>query len=199
MTLRMGALRGVAAMLFVPFGCALAIEACGGDDATIGEGAVDASTDAATNGDSPSAIQDTGSPLDSASPRDAGTDSASSLDPTPGTIACGTATCDAPAQYCCFASDGGASCLDKTDNSCGANGGVPFRCEEAADCDAGLICCQQGFNGPLKIPDNVCAHDCPRQVCRTNAECGTSTSCNPQPTCHGSDLALCGDASLNCN
>jgi hypothetical protein len=178
--------------------------ACGGDDTSSVAAAGDASpgSDASMTvdsgggtdtGSSDAGLTDTGSDTGS-------TDASDGSLSTPGIIVCGAGTCNTATEYCCNSASiaGGASCYLNSDAGCGASGGVPYHCDEAADCRDAGICCHNGFNGLSHAPDNVCAASCVGvQECGTTAECVNGGPCIPQTSCHGFEIGYC-DASVTC-
>ncbi len=112
----------------------------------------------------------------------------------PGTVNCGPTNCPVPAQLCCFlAGDGGTMC----ENTAGIEPcmiGDPHRCDEAADCPAGSICCG-GVKGTgiatICVPDAGTCPSMEAQVCKTNAECTNGMSC-AAIVCKGETLGFCG-------
>ena len=116
----------------------------------------------------------------------------------PGHTACGASSCmsypqmpnDSPNQpFCCVI---GPSTGDPTVATCAdgnlgvCESGIPFYCDEAADCGAGLRCCEafRGF---------ACQASCGsgHQLCQTDAECDNHLPCTPY-VCDGEPLATCG-------
>jgi hypothetical protein len=97
----------------------------------------------------------------------------------PGTVPCGSTTCNTATEYCCEESNGDGTCDPVNGGSCAS--GIKVACNEAADCASG-VCCQEDTYGPHSA---TCQTSCPTgyfQVCRTDAECGTDGSGAPQ-TC----------------
>jgi hypothetical protein len=107
---------------------------------------------------------------------------------TPGVSACGNSTCPAlphPQQntetesYCCVL---GPSTGDAYRQTCYRNAnlgacesGVPIYCDDAADCNAGLVCCISEGRFLLR-----CQADCGTrtQLCKTDAECRNGKKCS---------------------
>jgi hypothetical protein len=176
---------------------------CGGEAASIGAGADDGGGQDATVG-ADSAANDggagpDGAPFGDGGSGDANSDAGSAPDTGAGSdphaVRCGAATCDTTQDACCYAfsRDGGiadAGCIPRGDN---CPGGFKERCDEAADCDAGRVCCLQ--IGAVGL-DSVCRQGCGigggYQLCRTNAECQNDAGCNVLSCFNGRTLQLCG-------
>lgn len=91
----------------------------------------------------------------------------------PGKVACGATSCDvtdAGAQFCCLGRDGGA--CEQAGTQCF---GLRERCDEAADCPTGAVCCYEF--GPTGLEARCRAGGCGQgvQACRTQAECTSGT------------------------
>jgi len=82
-------------------------------------------------------------------------------------VPCGTDTCDLPLEACC--EDPDASTCQPAQNSC--DNGVIARCDEAANCISGQVCCVTDTSpGGL---ETQCKQSCSGpQSCRTDGECG---------------------------
>ncbi len=112
---------------------------------------------------------------------------------SPNAITCGSTTCDPASAFCCALPDGAT-----TDLSCQSsggncpNGGV-IRCDEAADCPAGNVCCWD-TSGPVIASD--CHTDCTGgggmryQACKTEGECLGGT-CAVHACTNGLDVTSC--------
>jgi hypothetical protein len=121
-----------------------------------------------SGGDAATTPKDSGADED-----DAGPDAA--LISNPGRVSCGEAECSLPAEACC------ATLTTTTCQAPGASceGGGVQRCDEAADCEGGNVCCLR--LDPDK-PEATCEPGCIRgasrlQLCKTDAEC-------PEGTCY---------------
>ncbi len=92
----------------------------------------------------------------------------------PGSVSCGSSTCNTTTQHCCVEADGG-TCGALNGSCTGGAGAVAVACNEAADCAPGNVCCQPLEYGPHST---TCMPSCPVgtyfQVCRADAECGTA-------------------------
>src|SRR5512140_3202896 len=64
-----------------------------------------------------------------------------------GQVACGTLTCSVSSQTCCVQPDAGASCIANGNNCQGAV--AVLRCEKAADCNSGSVCCFEAKDGTI--------------------------------------------------
>jgi hypothetical protein len=135
-----------------------------GDDAGAAGAAGETGSDA-TDRDAATPQDDSGANEDDAAP-DAAVVS------NPGQVSCGEAECSLPAEACC------ATLTTTTCQAPGASceGGVQ-RCDEAADCESGDVCCLR--LDPDK-PEATCEAGCIRgssrlQICKTDAECAEGT------------------------
>lgn len=98
---------------------------------------------------------------------------------TPGVIECAGQPCTiagTPTNVCCIAQlpPFPTACLPSFPGCVQA--GIPYACDDAADCRVGNICCA-GSQG------SSCVKDCPNgtvQLCRTNSECRNG-ACKPDP------------------
>jgi hypothetical protein len=176
------------ALLFVvsaPFALAGTIAACGGDDATSATNSGDggAGNDGTTGSDGAGGDGTTGndgSSGDGTMGNDGGTGSDGSSNDgstgvdggspsNPGQVTCGTASCDIDAgQSCCVHIDGGSACVANMPGTC--TGGLRKRCDEAADCPMGQICCYEIGGAGI---NTACATTCNTrpQACKTTSEC----------------------------
>jgi hypothetical protein len=111
---------------------------------------------------------------------------------TPNKIACGSATCDLPAQKCCaaFVFDGGSSlsCIS-AQTSCA---GTELRCDDKADCASNQLCCGGGFAGAQCQPS--CAGV---QLCKASNECPDAGACQTF-MCSGRQISACTKPSFGC-
>ena len=113
-------------------------------------------------------------------------------------LACGSAMCAATPyspqnsnndNYCCLpmSTAGSATCVHGNLGACEA--GNPWYCDQAADCNAGMVCCEAARAGMFACyPAAMCGAI---QACRTTAECTNGQSCTPR-TCGGTPIATCG-------
>jgi hypothetical protein len=217
----MRALRLVAlAAIAIPF--AAGVYACGSDTlqngSMTGDGGVplpDATTDVATDtsgggadtgtdtgGGGNDAGADTAVPVDSNAPDSPAFDGSSTPDggaaSDPGHIACvDAAPCSVPAEQCCVGSNGTGSCKA----SCPGGSIVVLKCDEAANCaDGGVCCASESLTAPNA--SGACAASCSLgqvQLCRTNGEC-PNHDCTPQTCTFGSTkvrIEACGSV-LGC-
>ena len=109
---------------------------------------------------------------------------------TPGILECGSMTCDNNENWCCITS------ASDTAHCCGRSENYGFQmCQNAADC-AGMpgstACCVTQFTSSL---DAVCYGSCAAAggltSCRTDADCGGSTTC-VESHCAGLTFRTCG-------
>jgi hypothetical protein len=158
-------------------------------DATSNAGDADAAGDVLAAND----VADAGVPGDSAV-SEAATDAGWDGPPVPpsdkGQVSCGGQSCALPMDECCEAPDG--STCQSAIATCG--GGVIARCDEAADCLPGQVCCATSTSayGLETECKPTCAAGEP-QSCRTDAECGSAGTCDGW-MCAGSVVATCGGA-----
>jgi hypothetical protein len=115
----------------------------------------------------------------------------------PGQVACGAGTCPATStmsmdldseSYCCAPASSGASAFCVHGNLGACESGNPFYCDEAADCDPGLVCCSSTVRSGLFSCATVCGEI---QMCRSSAECRNAQSCGFR-TCVGARYGFCG-------
>lgn len=197
-------------------GCAVAVASCGtiaglGDyelatqDAAVGDAASDGSAgDVGQGGDggagsdaidaSAGDVGDAGAVADS--PGDAvGADGPGEAAPdAPGVppsdknhVSCGSDKCSVPGEECCEKLDASA-CQQATGGNCS---GVVARCDEAANCPPGQVCCVTS-QSPSGL-ETECRQSCQGgnpQSCRTDGECGGMGPCVAW-TCAGSVVATC--------
>lgn len=176
---------------FFVLACGLPVAACVSLDGLSGEPAPeDAGTEAGPDAslDAPQSVVDSGPKPSS----------------DPGALKCFNGVeCTVPDQLCCYAEvDGSAPEGGKPDFEWGC---IPssqecdrhrFRCDEAADCEAGKVCC-----GAFILGDFVsyCADSCgaaPVQPCKTDAECKGSKTCVRMECVPGAPIWGCGPNSL---
>jgi hypothetical protein len=102
----------------------------------------------------------------------------------PGMLQCGSMTCNTSEKSCCHRTgDAGVDECIGPNGSC--SNGTTLRCDEASDCETGLVCC--GTFGSTS-----CASACggpSYQVCRTDGECGTNVDAGAAKKCI---LQTCG-------
>jgi hypothetical protein len=127
--------------------------------------------DAGPSGDDSSTPgNDSSTPTDAAPLPDGNTVPEGGLPPTPGQVPCGKTSCAVPANQCCQAPDGGASCLAAS-KTCPA-GTATQKCAETADCPSGDVCCGTLSGSTIVVQ---CAASCTgftsKQLCRTDGEC----------------------------
>jgi hypothetical protein len=119
--------------------------------------------------------------------------------PAAGRIACGGATCDTSAQFCCAGLDGGAAC-QTSEQACVAVGGAPRRCEKTADCPAGNVCCYDFSSIPATTS---CHSDCNGdngvrvEACGSQRDCATGT-CATHACSSGGAIQACAAFGTEC-
>jgi hypothetical protein len=192
-------------VLVVSSGLLGAAAACGGNDSTVGSGGDDgggSDHDATLQNDS--YTPPPGSDGSSGSDSNGGGDTSTGKDGTAGDgggtdsgagephrIPCGAVTCDNQQDSCCIhlLLDGGtgdASCIP---NNMNCPGGFLERCDKAADCDGGRVCCIE-----IGALGSTCRATCGQgiQLCQTNAECPNNEMCNLLTCFNGRKLQVCG-------
>jgi hypothetical protein len=101
---------------------------------------------------------------------------------TPGSVACGVGAppCTIgtlPTMECCIGPPPFPTGCFPSFPGCVNGGGIPFACDDAADCSSGQVCC-----GTFNALDGFkCASSCASpslQACRTHSEC-PSGECIP--------------------
>ena len=115
----------------------------------------------------------------------------------PSSVDCAGSKCAVPTRACC-AESSQASCIDSNGGNCQ---GTVARCDEAANCNPGDVCCVTDIR-PYGL-ETTCQQSCggsdPRS-CRKNAECPNGESCVAW-TCNGQVVATCdargADAACN--
>jgi hypothetical protein len=211
----------LAGVLFV--GAACMYLACGDDDEAA-EGAVDAGTDATTDagGDNDTGaaedtgvdFRDVGSPVDTGTDTgpetDGGADAADDVqlvtdgggvitDAGPGgdgaVLNCGAASCDLPAQTCCFypladagslysACSTGQTCPSLTDAGLDAGTATALACTIQENCSAGTVCC---ISAPAS--GTIASHCVAASACASTAGAKSALLCDSTQNDAG-----CGDA-----
>ena len=120
---------------------------------------------------------------------DAHTEDAPAVPPTDkGQISCGGGTCNVPSQECCQMPNAGVC---QPSNGGGCSGDIA-RCDEAANCQPGQVCCVTKVTASGL--ETQCQSSCQGgepQSCRTDGECGGAGPCAAW-TCAGSVVATCG-------
>jgi hypothetical protein len=128
---------------------AVTLAACGGTSAVVGD---------ADGGDGGNADGGDGGNADGGSA------------PGSGNIVCGSASCTAVTQECCFAAGGASSCV-----AAGSCKGTAVACATPQNCSTGEVCCA---NADLSVS---CAPTCAKGtlMCGTNADCPAGNTCVP--------------------
>lgn len=86
-------------------------------------------------------------------------------------------------QVCCYDTNDPAGDACSAPGTCGSN--YELACDEASDCPAGQVCCAQFFKvvGIPYFDGSIgCASSCgdpDRPMCKSNADCGGGTTCEP--------------------
>jgi hypothetical protein len=101
--------------------------------------------------------------------------------PPPSPIQCGTSSCDPQTEVCCVTFNG-----QTINEACTAQGkcsGASLGCTSAASCPSGEVCCGT-FTQTEQ--DSKCQTTCGGgfqhpQLCATNAECPSGTTCKNSP------------------
>ena len=115
----------------------------------------------------------------------------------PANVDCAASKCAVPTRACCVSSTQ-ASCIDSNGGSCQ---GLIARCDEAANCSAGDVCCVTDISayGLETTCHQSCSGSEPHS-CRKNAECPNGETCVAW-TCNGHVVATCdargADAACN--
>jgi hypothetical protein len=138
---------------------------------------------------------------------------------TPGEVACGTNTCEVPAEKCCGSM---GSCVASTETCptipCGfycagdASEVVEISCDDSGDCSDGQVCCKQAA-GDGNVSLSCAAAPCDyHEVCQPDGNCSDGQACvsskleltgakctgaAPKVPCGESDCA--GESSVCCN
>jgi hypothetical protein len=84
--------------------------------------------------------------------------------------------------YCCTSS------LCAPGNLAWCESGVPYYCDEAADCESGLHCCRAGIRTLYSCQPSC---DDEPQLCKTDAECENGEACTPY-NCANQVRGFCG-------
>jgi hypothetical protein len=104
-------------------------------------------------------------------------------------VACGSGSCSVPTEECCQMQSGSVC---QAANGGGCNG-VIARCDEAANCQPGQVCCVTKLTASGL--ETECQSSCQGgdgvQSCRTDGECGGTGPCTAW-SCAGSVVATCG-------
>jgi hypothetical protein len=195
----------------------VAAAACGGDDTNAtGDAGLDATSDGSATNDSGKA--DSATPADSGMgagdaanadsatpPGDSGAGAGDGgpgpgLLPDPGAITCGATTCpDASGTppmnevraYCCVLGPNTGNPVSQTceyQNLGACESGKPYYCDEAADCNAGLVCCMSNDLRAWTACESTCTGV---TLCKSSAECTNGQPCTPV-TCDGQHIGTCG-------
>ena len=99
---------------------------------------------------------------------------------TPGQVSCGASTCTST-QFCCDFGDGGCQ-----ENEGGTCFGAAGRCDEAADCPMGQVCCST-LGAACQAGPCLGA-----QLCKTTGECGGADGGCRVQSCLGRMIQACG-------
>lgn len=163
----MRTLRLLFASLLVAPAAGLLFSACGGSvesgglvDTDTGTGSDVAVVDGATDG----GTTDTTTPTDTSVPP---------TDTAPGTIKCGSETCNPATQECC-AGTSGLKCLDK--GKCG--GGTVIPCSDPSACPSGQVCCAARDGFGVKVAcQATCSGTGSFELCASDADCKAPDKC----------------------
>jgi hypothetical protein len=68
--------------------------------------------------------------------------------------------------------------------------GIPYYCDETADCNAGLVCCMSTDLRPWAACTSTCT-GAGVILCKSSAECTDGQTCTPA-TCDGQRIGTCG-------
>lgn len=176
------------------------LTACGGDDTTT---VPDASTDTSNPPNDSGGGNDVSNPPNDGSVTDAPVTGDGGT--TPGTVQCGTNTCNVPAQVCCvrFQLDGGADGGAGVTRNCTApnacQNGATTECDEKADCPGSEVCCLQLGSGSIT---GKCQQGCGIQgiqLCKTTTECTNDGGVCTSYTCPGNNVVQTCRKPLACN
>ncbi|HTJ40828.1 MAG TPA: hypothetical protein VL463_01995 [Kofleriaceae bacterium] len=145
-----------------------------------------------------------GSPKPATDARPADAAAAPTIDAAPGPdasgagrVTCASTTCPAlptPQQnvdsedYCCSPMPTGSAATCVHGNLGACESGDPFYCDEAADCQTGLSCCENSGRKGLFACYDTCDG---LQACSTTAECKNVGPCTMHH-CGGSVRGFCG-------
>ena len=106
----------------------------------------------------------------------------------PANVSCGASKCALLTRVCCQETSQ-AVCQDRTAINC--SGGVVARCDEAASCLGGDVCCVTDIK-PFGL-ETTCQQACSGadpQACRKDSECANGATCVAW-TCNGRVVATC--------
>jgi hypothetical protein len=172
--------------IFITLGLSVGVAvACGGGTTSSPDSGTSSSSGSSSSGTTSSSgtgSSGTGASSSGSSSSGGGFDAASIIPPgaTPGTgmVPCGNAMCTDPNICCSGGGGGGLACM--TLAACNAAGRDIYTCMGQANCTAPQICCVTP--GGMGMPDlAVCQATCGAgnsgQVCQSNAECPTGTTC----------------------
>jgi hypothetical protein len=118
----------------------------------------------------------------------------------PGHVQCGPTAailCAVPSNMCCVSADAGK--CQPSNGSCAAGTLAEFKCDEAANCTGGTVCCATASLAQPNLAsscDHACAGFGKFQLCRTNGEC-PNRDCTPQ-NCYGAHIEACGGVQPGC-
>jgi hypothetical protein len=119
--------------------------------------------------------------------------------PDPGSVVCDGLPCASLDHYCCDDNMAGTEkCVPDQVSACA---GFRRKCDEAADCPGGQVCCIPPNAAPFIAYTTFCVASCTfdplaYQVCKTDAECEKGMACVTQP-CHGETIQSCGPLPAN--
>jgi hypothetical protein len=142
-----------------------------GDDASPGvdaagpapEAGAEDATEPPETGPTADAAQD--APVDAPSTPETGTDAGA----PPGTVACGTATCTAPA-FCCVSNSGQMQTCEMNATACSGQDTTAVHCTSSTQCASGDVCCGQRTTATGQYDE---------------------VSCVPEASCTGNDRQFC--------
>lgn len=194
-----------------------ALAACGGstaDDSAITNSSDGGSSSSSTSSSSSSSsggssTSSSGGTGDGGGITDGGTKTdggSSSGTATPNKIACGTATCNLPAQKCCTSFGGGGTitqtCIAAGDT---CQNGANATCDDKTDCPTNEVCCIGGSGGGGGGGTGgfgaSCKTDCGQgiQMCKAANECiGDAGPCTEYTCFGGNKLSLCRKPAFGC-
>ncbi len=136
-----------------------------GDSGSAPGDAGDAGSAADAGGDA-GTVADSGG-VDSSAPADAGASDGGGV----GTIPCGTATCMASSQVCCYGATATPSCV-----ATGACTGTTIDCRNTANCQGGDICCLTARGGALEAACAASASCTGVRLC-ADGDCPANETC----------------------
>jgi hypothetical protein len=129
-------------------------------------------------------------PLDAEAPDAAKTDVSEPDVNGPAGIACGTSVCSVPGHTCCVRPSG-SECIEAAGADCT---GISIRCDSAADCRAGTVCCATIIDSVLMSIHCEEATECAsagRTVLCDPNEPSACASCDPAPAPLPSNYHVC--------